>query len=80
MFAESVLDQGFPQTGPFAAASALLLRRPPRRHIGTGEQLRRVGEPTLESAKRLCSELDYGVLPIQGPPGSGKTFTGARAI
>jgi uncharacterized protein len=30
--------------------------------------------------KRICKELDDGVLPIQGPPGSGKTYVGARAI
>jgi uncharacterized protein len=42
--------------------------------------LRRPGEPVLDAAKRVCKELDGGVLPIQGPPGSGKTFVGARAI
>ena len=42
--------------------------------------MRRSGESTLDAAKRLYLELDGDVLPIQGPPGSGKTFTGARAI
>ncbi|HEX4498670.1 MAG TPA: DEAD/DEAH box helicase [Thermoanaerobaculia bacterium] len=28
----------------------------------------------------MAIELDQGVLPIQGPPGAGKTFTGARMI
>jgi len=28
----------------------------------------------------LAVALDGGVLPIQGPPGSGKTYTGARMI
>jgi len=37
---------------------------------------RRVGDATV----RLCRELDGGVFPIQGPPGSGKTYVGARAI
>ena len=32
------------------------------------------------AAKRCASELDAGVLPIQGPPGSGKTYIGARVI
>ena len=29
---------------------------------------------------RLALALDGGVMPIQGPPGSGKTYTGARMI
>ena len=32
------------------------------------------------AALRLALALDGGVLPIQGPPGSGKTYTGARMI
>src|SRR5262249_35925068 len=31
-------------------------------------------------ARRLVLQLDHSVLPIQGPPGAGKTFTGARMI
>jgi hypothetical protein len=34
----------------------------------------------LAAALRLALALDGGVLPIQGPPGSGKTYTGARMI
>src|SRR5258706_527507 len=34
----------------------------------------------LAAAKRLSASLDREVLPIQGPPGSGKTYNGARAI
>jgi uncharacterized protein len=79
-FAESVCHHGFTSTGPFAAACELLLRLPPRLHLGTGSPLRRTEESILEALKRVCSELDRGVLPIQGPPGSGKTFSGARAI
>jgi len=42
--------------------------------------LRRPGEPVLDATKRICKSLEGGVLPIQGPPGSGKTYVGARAI
>ncbi len=96
-FAESVRDHGFQtnleRSGPFAAASQLLLRLPPR--LGSGPEsekrsvprftdltpnLRRPDEPVLDAAKRICRDLDGGVLPIQGPPGSGKTYVGARAI
>ena len=34
----------------------------------------------MAAALRLALALDGGVLPIQGPPGSGKTYTGARMI
>jgi predicted RecB family nuclease len=79
-FAEAVRDNGFGTTGAFAASSELLQRRPPRRRAAGGGPLRHPGEPLLDAAIRLCNELDRGVLPVQGPPGSGKTFVGARAI
>ena len=34
----------------------------------------------LDVAKELALSLDSSALPIQGPPGSGKTFTGAHMI
>ena len=34
----------------------------------------------LEELKRLVSDLDHSYLFVQGPPGSGKTWTGARLI
>ena len=34
----------------------------------------------MAAALRLALALDGGVLPIQGPPDSGKTYTGARVI
>ena len=63
--------------GPYRAARDLLLRKRPR---AGGQPLRRSGESTLEAAVRLCERLSGGILPIQGPPGAGKTFTGARMI
>jgi len=46
-----------------------------------GDPLRKPGEETLATSRRLALELNQGtVLPIQGPPGSGKTFTGAHMI
>jgi uncharacterized protein len=78
-FAEHVRDHGPASSGPYAAASALLLRRPPR-SASTNGSLKSADEPALDAAKRLSAALDHEVLPIQGPPGSGKTFTGARVI
>src|SRR5207249_4579152 len=31
-------------------------------------------------AVRLCTHLAGGIVPVQGPPGAGKTFTGAQMI
>ena len=45
-----------------------------------GHPLRVEGETALEAARRLALAIDGGVMPIQGPPGSGKTYTGARMI
>ena len=67
--------------GAFRAGRDLLLRHSPRREASLGSTpLIDDGESTLEAAKRAALELDRGVLAIQGPPGAGKTFTGARMI
>ena len=72
-----VADHGVRGDGPYQAARDLLLRESPR--VGD-EPLHRAGETTVEAAVRLCGHLAGGVLPIQGPPGAGKTFTGAQMI
>jgi uncharacterized protein len=74
---EQVAETGMVADGAYVAARDLLLRQPPR--VG-GEPVRRAGETALEAALRLAPKLRGGVLPVQGPPGSGKTFTGARLI
>jgi uncharacterized protein len=66
--------------GRLRAARDLLSRLPPRRPGAPSGPLRRADEDAVAAAVRLCRELDGGVLPIQGPPGSGKTRLGARAI
>lgn len=74
---EYVADNGILGTGAYQAARDLLLREPPR--IG-GDAMRLPDETTVEAALRIAPKLSGGVLPIQGPPGAGKTFTGARMI
>jgi uncharacterized protein len=74
---EYVADHGLVGDGPYQAARDLLLRERPR--VG-GEPLHLEQETTVEAAVRLCATLAGGILPIQGPPGAGKTFTGARMI
>ena len=65
---------------PHRAARDLLLGEPARGCSREAGQLRRNGEDLLTAARRLGRELDGGVLPIQGPPGAGKTYAGARMI
>ncbi|HXU46616.1 MAG TPA: DEAD/DEAH box helicase, partial [Thermoanaerobaculia bacterium] len=78
--AEWVVDQGIDAPGEHRAARDLLLRRPPRGCSPAGGSLALPGDDAVAAARRLALDLDSGVLPIQGPPGAGKTFTGARMI
>jgi uncharacterized protein len=93
--AESVLATGIDGPGPLRAGRDLLLRRPPRLAAPPGREagpttedpnveargpLGTEGETGLHAARRLAPQLDHGTLAIQGPPGSGKTYTGARMI
>lgn len=75
---ELVRDHGIDAAGKSRAARDLLLRHNPRLTPGTA--LRQPGEAPVASARRAVLCLDGGVLAIQGPPGAGKTYTGARMI
>jgi len=55
------------------------MRQPPRL-MNIAEALVRSDESTVNAAKRIAVSLDHSVLAIQGPPGAGKTYTGARMI
>lgn len=76
--AVSVLAVGIEGDGPYGPARDLLLRRLPR--CGGGGVIQTDGESPLEAAVRISGSLEEGVLPIQGPPGAGKTHTGASMI
>ncbi|MGH9390950.1 MAG: TM0106 family RecB-like putative nuclease, partial [Vicinamibacteria bacterium] len=75
---EFVRDHGIDGPGQHRAARDILLRHNPR--LVAGEPLRRPEESTVSCARRVVLALDGGVLAIQGPPGAGKTFSGARMI
>ena len=73
-----VADHGIDEPGPYRAGRDLLLRRPPRltSSISPNEPSANI----VEEARRVSLLLDCSILPIQGPPGSGKTYTAARMI
>ncbi len=75
---ERSAQDGRVDAGSSSAARDLLLARTPRLHGATFAS--RDGEPVTDCAVRLAGDLDHTVLAIQGPPGSGKTYTGARMI
>jgi uncharacterized protein len=72
-----VADRGIQGDGLYQAARDLLMRLPPR--IG-GQPIQKDGETPLAAALRIAPTIDRGIFPIQGPPGSGKTYIGARMI
>jgi uncharacterized protein len=77
--AEWIVSNGLNGAGQeHRAARDLLLRNPPRLR---SEQLApRPNEILLQRACRVALALDHSILPIQGPPGAGKTYTGAHMI
>ncbi len=77
--AEWVAANGPDAPGTYRAGRDLLLGKPPR--LLDGEGLRQLASETPENtAARIAAALNHSVFAIQGPPGSGKTYTGARMI
>ena len=73
------MDRSIDAPGRFRAARDLLLRRPPR--LLRGENIAaKPGEEPKITASRIACALNESVFAIQGPPGAGKTYTGARMI
>ena len=78
---EWVVEHGIDADGPHRLARDLLRGLPPRVGQVPGSPLVEPGDADLVAAAiRLASRLDSTTLAIQGPPGAGKTYTGARMI
>ena len=89
VFSASVVPTEGPQRSVMRAASAiadgvagcaadLLNRRAPR--LRSQPFVQRPDESTVGFAERIVTDLDDTALAIQGPPGAGKTYLGARMI
>lgn len=74
-------QNGIAAAGPFQAARDLLLRKQPRALKTAIGSVLCEGQLTTETKnlmESLCKEPS--ILLIQGPPGSGKTFSGGRMV
>lgn len=78
--AAAVRQYGFGKNMPYAAAQDLLMKNSPRFTSNFTGNLLKPNEDHVAGAIRLAAILDNSVLAIQGPPGSGKTYTGAMMI
>ena len=75
---EWVADHGITWPGPHRAARDLLLRELLRAGQPVGAPVRAGADDAVEAALAAAIALDDSYLAIQGPPGSGKTYIGAR--
>ncbi len=78
--AECFIDDGLGDEGPFRATKHLLLKKKPKLFMNKDGPLLQPHEEVVDGAVRIASSLDRSVLAIQGPPGSGKTYAGAKMI
>jgi predicted RecB family nuclease len=79
-FAAAVDEYGLGHKWPQHAGKDLLMKRKPQLVGGTEGAFINEGEDAVKAAVRIALDLERSVLAIQGPPGSGKTYTGAKMI
>jgi len=77
---EWVAENGVDAAGASRAGRDLLIGLAPRLTDASLEAVVQEYKTPLEAGRRLVCSLDGGLLPVQGPPGSGKTYTGGRMI
>jgi uncharacterized protein len=78
--ATAIITGGIEGAGPFRALRDILCNASPRvAGMAPGAPLL-AGSPHIDTLKQLVERLGESYLFIQGPPGSGKTWTGAQLI
>jgi predicted RecB family nuclease len=77
MLAKDIDETGLAHKESNRAAKDLLMKREPLLKEG---KVNVAGEDIVAAAIRIALNLDRSFLAIQGPPGSGKTYTGAKMI
>jgi predicted RecB family nuclease len=70
-----VADNGIDADGPYRAGRDLLLGKPPRPNAPSLTH-----NDSVHLAVEWVQVLDNSILPIQGPPGAGKSYTAAQMI
>lgn len=78
--AADVDDNGLSHAGPCHAAKDILMKRLPVLQGGKVGAVLEHGEDVVAGSIRIALALNRSYLAIQGPPGSGKTYTGAKMI
>jgi predicted RecB family nuclease len=78
--AQHIIEDGIQFPTPYRAAKDLLLKNGPRLANTLPGKILGDGEDAVAGAVRIATEMKGTVLGIQGPPGSGKTYTGAMMI
>ncbi|HEX6474706.1 MAG TPA: TM0106 family RecB-like putative nuclease, partial [Candidatus Limnocylindria bacterium] len=75
-----VADHDMRDSGPWRAARDFLLGEHPRAGQEPDAPVLPIDVPIQEAAREVVRRLDESVLPVQGPPGAGKTYIGAEMI
>jgi uncharacterized protein len=79
-FAEDIVACGLDAQGRYNALRQILRGETPSTSACSRGEALQAGAFDLDRAKRIADGLDDSYLFIQGPPGSGKTYTGAHLI
>ena len=78
--AEDIVERGLDTHGRYGALRQILRGEAPSTSACSRGEALQTGAFELDRAKLIAEGLDDSYLFIQGPPGSGKTYTGAHLI